>query len=194
MKILVLNGSPNKEGNTALAISSFLDGFVKDKDTIKRYELGSLKYTTCIGCNQCYKTGLCIFKDDLEPLYKDYDEADFTLVASPIYFFTVSAFLKSAIDRTQAFWASKYILKKPTIDRTKVRHGIFIATGGASKDENFPEALSPVLDMYFKSINTKLLEELIIYETDKKKLINRPDDLRMFFNKGEEYRTLIEKT
>jgi len=192
LKILILNGSPHKNGNTFLTVQKFLNGFKNTDDEIKTYHLSELNYTTCIGCNKCYETGHCIFNDDITPLYRDYDEADFTIISSPIYFFTVSAFLKAAIDRTQAFWASKYILKKPTIDRNKKRFGVFIGTGGAPQSENYPQALTPVLDMYSKAINTKLLDEIIFYDTDKVKMQNRPEDLLNIERIGTETRKKVD--
>ncbi|MFP4456153.1 MAG: flavodoxin family protein [Clostridia bacterium] len=193
MRILVLNGSPHRNGNTFLSVESFLSGFKEANDEVKIYHLADLDYTTCIGCNKCYETGYCIFNDDLAPLHTDYDKADFIVISSPIYFFTVSAFLKAAIDRTQALWASKYILKKPTIDRNKKRMGVFIGTGGAPKSENYPQALSPVLDMYSKAINTKLLDEIIFYDTDKIKMKNRPNDLSNLKDMGKKIRTETKK-
>jgi len=193
LKILVINGSPHKKGNTFLSVESFLSGFKQVNDEVKIYHLAELDYTTCIGCNKCYETGYCIFKDDLAPLHFDYDQADFIIVSSPIYFFTVSAFLKAAIDRTQAIWASKYILKNPTIDRTKKRMGVFIGTGGAPKSENYPQAISPVLDMYSKSINTELLDEIIFYDTDKIKMENRPNDLMKLKEMGKKIREEVKE-
>ncbi len=193
LKILVLNGSPHKKGNTFLSVESFLSGFKQANDEVNIYHLAELDYTTCIGCNKCYKTGYCIFNDDLTPLHADYDQADFIIISSPIYFFTVSAFLKAAIDRTQAIWASKYILKEPTIDRNKKRFGVFIATGGAPESENYPQALSPVLEMYSKAINTNLLDEVIFFDTDKIKIKDRPDDLIESKEKGKKIRTKIKK-
>lgn len=194
MRILVINGSPHKKGNTFLTVESFLSGFKKEEDKVQTYHLSTLNYSTCIDCKKCYDTGHCIFKDDLNPLYKDYDQADFTIISSPIYFFTVSAYLKAAIDRTQAFWASKYILKKPTINRYKKRNGVFIATAGATKSKNHPEALTPVLDMYFKAVNTKLLEEITYFGTDKIKMEDRPNDLNDVKSRGREIRENLEKS
>ncbi len=193
MKILILNGSPHINGNTFLTIKSFLDGFKKDKDKTITYHLANLNYSTCIGCNKCYETGRCVLRDDITPLYDDYDKADFVIISSPIYFFTVSAFLKGAIDRTQAFWASKYILEKPTIDRNKKRFGVFIGTGGAPKSKNYPQALDPVLEMYSKSINTKLLDNLIFYETDKIKMEDRLDDLSLAKDMGINIRKKVDR-
>jgi len=184
MKIVVINSSPHPHGNTTSALNSFLEPLHALSPEIVTYNLVQLKYRGCIGCNGCHKTGHCVLKDDITALYQDYDSADIVIVASPIYFLTVTSYLKAAIDRTQAIWASKYILRQPIIDRKKKRYGVFIATAGASLNANASLAVRPIIKMYFDSINTDYTAEIIIYNTDIKPLGDDKEQLTTITENG----------
>ncbi|MGL5694974.1 MAG: flavodoxin family protein, partial [Peptostreptococcaceae bacterium] len=84
-----------------------------------------------------------------------------------IYFDSVSAKVKTVVDRTQAFYASKYVLKKPSIDRSKKRLGMYISVGGASSYDTQFKGGQIVMDFFFKSINTKLVHNLYLNQTDE---------------------------
>ncbi|MDD5622195.1 MAG: flavodoxin family protein [Actinomycetota bacterium] len=100
-KIAAIYGSPRKKGNTGLLLDSFLEGTVsaaavskKDLE-IKKIITASLNISSCRGCGNCSKTGECIIDDDMQQVYKDLIEADFLAVASPVFFTTVSGYLKA---------------------------------------------------------------------------------------------------
>lgn len=192
MNILVINASSATNGHTNIAVKTYLKVF-NNKANIKHYELRKLKYKGCIDCKSCYKTGECIFKDDITELYHDYDVADVIIVASPIYFLSVSSQLKAVIDRTQAIWSSKYKLKKSIINKNKKRFGIFIATAGADLASNLSLAARAIINMFFKAINAKYTDEIIIYNTDNIALNkNNPEQLNII-NKSEQMFKIISK-
>jgi multimeric flavodoxin WrbA len=73
----------------------------------------------------------------MKPLYPKLVDADILAVASPVFFFAVSAHLKAMIDRCQALWARKYLLRQPVAPRRTGRKGIFLAVGGANLGKIF---------------------------------------------------------
>ena len=120
----------------------------------------------CNACGFCEKTGYCRIKDEMTPMYEIFNKSKGTIVVSPVYFDSVTAKLKTLVDRTQAFYASKYILKKPSIDRSKKRIGMYIAVGGANPYDTQFKGGQIVMDFFFKSINTKLMYNLYLNNTD----------------------------
>ena len=120
----------------------------------------------CNACGFCEKTGYCKIKDEMTPMYEIFNKSKGTIVVSPVYFDSVTAKLKTLVDRTQAFYASKYILKKPSIDRSKKRIGMYIAVGGANPYDTQFKGGQIVMDFFFKSINTKLMYNLYLNNTD----------------------------
>lgn len=192
MNIIVINASSATNGHTDVAVKTYLKVF-KNKANIKHYDLRNLNYSGCIDCKSCYKTGECIFKDDITELYHDYDIADIVIVATPIYFLSVSSQLKAVIDRTQAIWSSKYKLNKSIIDKNKKRFAVFIATAGADLASNANLGARAVINMYFKAINAKYTDEIIIYNTDNLALNKNNTEQLNLVNKSEQMFKIISK-
>jgi len=125
-KILAVMGSPRKNKNTDRLLESLLEGVRSTGAEVKKVYLKDLKFSPCIACDSCGKTGQCFMKDDMEKLYEEFNDSDGIIIASPLYFNTVSSLTKMMIDRCQVYWSSKYVLKNPSIDRNKKRIGVFI--------------------------------------------------------------------
>lgn len=100
MKILILNGSPHKQGTTAALTAEFQKGCSAGGHSIQTFDTAAASIHPCIGCNHCRTTeDVCVFKDDFEKLYPLLLDADLVVLVTPIYYFGMSAQLKSAIDR-----------------------------------------------------------------------------------------------
>ncbi len=165
--ILIINGSPRRNKNCTKIIDDITKKF--DEENIKYEVLNICKMNInyCTACGYCEKTGKCVIKDDMTPLYEKFDQSKGTIVVSPMFFQSISAQLKSLVDRTQAFYSSKYILKKPSLDVNKYRRGMFIAIGGQPKYENQFLGGQMVMDYFFKCINTKLIKNLYMSNSDE---------------------------
>lgn len=107
MKLLALLGSPRLKGNTSFLLDEYLRGIKasnKDLEITKVY-LQEKHISYCNGCNICRTTtlGKCIIKDDMEDLYKEFNQSKMVVMASPIYWWGISAQLKTFLDRINAF-------------------------------------------------------------------------------------------
>ena len=100
-KIVVLNGSPRPNGNTSALIKSFTAGAEGAGNSVTAFFLDSMNIKGCKGCFGGGKSpdSLCALNDDMEKIYPVYKEADIVVLASPLYYYTVSGQLKTAIDR-----------------------------------------------------------------------------------------------
>lgn len=98
--IIVLSGSPRKGGNTDLLVDAFVKGAEKNNN-VEVISVADYKVNPCIGCNSCFdRTGHeCFQQDDMQIVYDKLKCADVIVVASPVYFYGVSAQLKAIIDR-----------------------------------------------------------------------------------------------
>lgn len=110
----------------------------------------------CNACGFCDKKGYCRIKDDMTPIYKDFDNSKGTIVVRLTYFRSVSTKVKTLVDRTQVIYASKYIFKRTSIDTKKDRRGMYISVGGEPYYEIRFLGGQLVMDIFFKCINTKL--------------------------------------
>ena len=100
-KIIVLNGSPHANGNTAALIAAFRRGAEGAGHTVTDFHLHSMDIRGCKGCFGGGKDAAspCVQKDDMEKIYPVYREADLVVLATPLYYWTISGQLKTAFDR-----------------------------------------------------------------------------------------------
>ena len=100
-KIIVLNGSPRKNGNTSALVKAFRDGAESAGHSVTEFWLGGMKINGCRGCCAGGKNpeSPCVQKDDMDQIYPAYKEADVVVLASPLYYWTISGQLKCAFDR-----------------------------------------------------------------------------------------------
>ncbi len=99
-KIVVLSGSPRKDGNTERLADAFIGAARAAGKEVTLFRVADLKIGGCRGCMHCFQNqGICIQKDDMEPILDALRQADALVLASPVYYFGVTAQIKLAIDR-----------------------------------------------------------------------------------------------
>jgi putative NADPH-quinone reductase len=129
----------------------------------------------------------------MQEAYKVLDEADIVITTTPVYFHSVTAQLKTFIDRTQAVWGSKYVLESTIISR-KRRLGFTICTGGPPEENSYFDCTLKVLDIFHKCINAKLTGILTVADVDRKHVGTREDVLEQARQEGrklmEQYRNI----
>lgn len=168
IKILAFMASPNKEGNTAKLLDSFLQGVKGEVTVIYPYKLN---IRPCIDCKYCYThKGKCSIEDDMTAIYKSIEECDVFVIASPMYFASFPGPLKNIIDRTQIFWSIKNIIKSNNMQK---KSGILIFTAGSSWNNMFLP-MEKASGYLFKNINCDLIGKIYADNTD-----NLPVDKNM---------------
>lgn len=167
MKALVILGSPRVNMNTDILLQQVIKGLSSQNVEIEKIELGKLEFDPCISCNACGKTGSCYKKDDLTDVYDKFNNSDIIVIGSPMYFNSVTAITKAMIDRCQAFWSSKYVFNKSSIDKNKRRKGLFVCVGGAKQAEKGFIGATLVMDLFFKAINTEYAYNILVDNTDE---------------------------
>lgn len=111
--IIVLSGSPRKGGNTDLLVDTFVKGAEKNNN-VEVVSVADYKINPCIGCNSCFDRAghECFQQDDMQVVYDKLKCADVIVVASPVYFYGVSAQLKAIIDRLHTPMRNDFKVKK----------------------------------------------------------------------------------
>jgi multimeric flavodoxin WrbA len=168
MKVLGLFGSPRRGGNTDILLEEALKGAEKEGAEIERLYLSDLKMTPCRECHGCDETGNCIILDEMQKIYPKLLEADVIILASPIFFYGVTAWAKILIDRSQALWAKKYLVKDPSMGKGgKRRKGFFISVGATKGQKVFEGAILTV-KYFFDVLNAEYTGELLYKGVDGK--------------------------
>jgi multimeric flavodoxin WrbA len=101
-KVLILSSSPRRKGNSNALCDRFAEGAIEAHHQVEKVALAEKTIHYCTGCNACQKTGRCAQKDDMAPILDSMVAADAIVLATPVYFYTMCAQMKTAIDRTVA--------------------------------------------------------------------------------------------
>ena len=146
MNILILSGSPRKGGNTDLLVEAFVKG-ASQKHHVEVVSVRNYKVNPCMGCNVCFmsKDNTCVQKDDIAIIYEKMAHADMLVIASPVYFYGLSAQLKAVIDRCH----------NPIRDTFPIEKMALLLVGAAT----LPELFDSILTQYQLCLNFFKLED-----------------------------------
>lgn len=104
-KVLILSGSPRRGGNSDLLCEEFMRGAAYAGNQVEKIFLRSKKIGYCNACYYCKQSGgICAIKDDMAEILSKMHQADVIVFASPVYFYSIDAQMKTVIDRTVAQW------------------------------------------------------------------------------------------
>jgi len=185
LKVLGIAGSPRRGGNTDLLLSEVMRGAASRGAEVKTIILKDLKITPCQHCDACLEAGRCKVEDDMQMVYQELEAADRIVLASPIQFMTVTAHMKAMIDRCQALWARKYVLKIPPLGNRRERKGLFISVGGRTVANLFEPALATIRAL-FNTLDVTYAGDLLFRGVDEKGAITKhPDALQQAFLAGQ---------
>ena len=111
--IVILVGSVRKNGNTARLAQSFAEG-AAEKNNVEIVSVADYNVNPCIGCNSCFtrEGNQCFQNDDMVRIYDKLRNADIVVIASPVYFYGISAQLKAVVDRLHAPMRNTFHIKK----------------------------------------------------------------------------------
>ena len=174
MNILVLSGSPRKGGNTELLAEAFAKGATEGQHHVEIVSVRDYKVNPCLGCNACFNTdGVCAQKDDMAAIYEKMSQADMLVIASPVYFYGISAQLKTFIDR----------LYNPIRDSFPIQKMALLLVGAAS----LPELFDAILTEYILCLNFFKLEDaghVLVRKVNNKGDIKNTDALNEAYSLG----------
>lgn len=104
-KVLILSGSPRKDGNSDILCNEFMKGAQEADNQVEKIRISTKKVTPCSACYYCKNHhGECIHHDDMKKILEKMIAADVLVLASPVYFYSIDAQMKTVIDRTLARW------------------------------------------------------------------------------------------
>ena len=106
MNVLILNGSPRPDGNTAVALAEMKTIFVKNQVFCTEIQVGNKAIRGCMACGGCRATGKCVFEDEVNSIAALFEKADGLVVASPVYYASANATLIACLDRL--FYSTRF--------------------------------------------------------------------------------------
>ena len=167
MKVAAFNGSPRKGGNTESLLWEALRPIEYAGHDVAKFNLNEMSIKPCQDCGGCQDTGVCVWKDDMTLITAAIRESDRLILASPVFFFGVSAQAKAMIDRCQAFWCEKYLLKRPIPEGPHKRKGLLLLVGGMKKEIGI-ECGNATATAFFRTVSVPEHETVSFLGIDEK--------------------------
>lgn len=162
LQVLVLFGSPHKDGHTAKLLQAFLQQ-LPPGCSVDQIDAFSEHVMPCNGCQVCHKSINCIYPD-FDHIMLKIEQADVIVVATPVYFLSMPAPLKAMIDRFQLYWSARFVHHiKPFV--TKKKQGYLLMTTGSDDESGF-EIIEKQTRMAFSIINTIFVGSVAVSSTD----------------------------
>ena len=181
MKILGIMGSPRIKSNTDLLLDEALRGAQSLGVEAEKITVDKLAIAPCREYYGCLKDGNCVIRDDMDTVYPKLVEAAGVIVASPIFFYGLSAQLKALVDRSQALWARRYVLKNLP---ESARKGAYIAVG-ATRGQHLFDGTILTIKYFFNAFGVEYVDELLVRGVDARGEIKQhPDTLAQAYDLG----------
>jgi multimeric flavodoxin WrbA len=179
--VLGINGSPRIGGNSDLLLDKALEVAKEAGAQIEKIILNNLKFFPCQECEKVKDDGSCIIEDDWQLIFKKIAVADAIILATPIFFGSLSAQTKMMIDRFQCLWRAKYMLKSKSefvSQMMRKKTGVFIAVEGSTREDFFANAKA-IVKNFFATINTDYQAEIFCSGVGAKgQILKHPEFLK----------------
>jgi multimeric flavodoxin WrbA len=156
MNIIGIAASPRRHGNSETLLDHTLTGAISMGAKTEKIVLSLLDIRPCHGSDTCLKKARCFVKDDMAQLLDKIDKADRVVIASPVYFGSVTAQLKAMIDRCQPLWVEKYVLKKK---RRAQKKGAFLCVSSYNNRKFFRNS-KEIVGIFFKVIDAVCFDSI----------------------------------
>jgi multimeric flavodoxin WrbA len=193
--ILAIHGSPRGKGNTSRLLNRAIEGARETGAEVEEVVLRDLRMSPCLEIYGCKKTGRCVIRDDFQEVFDKLVECRALMLASPIFFYAVSAHTKILMDRCQSLWVRKYWIDGlPFGERRGSRKGLFIAAGATKGKKLFDGTLLSI-KYFFDALDVELWRTLLYRGLDlEDDVLARPDYLEEAFQAGAELARCVLET
>lgn len=192
-KILAIYGSPRRKGNTTLLLNQAVQGALDTGAQVEKIVLRDLKMSPCLEIYGCKEKGRCVIQDDFQKVYDQLLSCDGLMLASPIFFYTVSAHTKILMDRCQSLWVKKYWIDKIPYGQSKPkRKGLFISVG-ATRGKRLFEGTLLTLKYFLDVLDAELWKTLLYRELDfEGDVLKHPEHLQEAYETGKEFALALQ--
>jgi multimeric flavodoxin WrbA len=187
VRLLGIHGSPRRKGNTSLLLKKAIQGAIEAGAEVEEVVLRDLKMSPCLEIYGCKQTGRCVIKDDFQGIYDQLLSCHGLMLASPVFFYAVSAHTKILMDRCQSLWAKRYWVEKAPIGKRKAkRKGVFISVGATKGKKLFDGTLLSIR-YFFDALDVELWRSLLYRGLDfQGDVLEHPEYLEESYRAGKE--------
>ncbi len=184
-QILAIYGSPRRKGNTATLLQQAVKGARAAGARVEEVVLRDLKISPCLEIYGCKKGGQCALHDDFQALKQRMLSADGLMIASPVFFYAVSAHLKILMDRCQSLWVEKNWIGRPAREVANTpRKALFISVG-ATRGKRLFEGVLLSMRYFLDTLDVILWKSILFRGIDLEGDVQRhPEHLKEAYEAG----------
>jgi len=185
MKVLAIYGSPRRGGNTDILLDEAVKGAESAGAEVSAVHCCDLKMAGCIECGSCDGTGECVVEDDMQTVYPRLLESDAIILASPMFFYGITAQAKALIDRCQALWCRRMLDKSPEDKRALDSGSGYLISAGATRGKNLFVGAELVANYFYDALDMKYEGGVFIKSVEGKgDILKHPEALKEAFALG----------
>ncbi len=183
VEIAAIYGSPRRDGNSAILLDQAVKGAHSQEANVEEIFLGEYTISPCLELYNCLNTGTCAIKDDFPHILEKFERCDGIMLASPIFFYTVSAHTKIMMDRCQSLWVRKNLLKEFNTTKPR-RKGLFLSVGATHGKRLFDGAILTV-KYFFDVFDMDITDTVLCRGIDRKgEIIKQKKFMKAAFTAG----------
>ncbi len=159
-------GSPRLGSNTEILLDAALSGAAEAGARTEKVLVARMRILPCLELYHCAVDGTCSIRDDMRQLYDSIVEADCIILASPVFFYGLSSQAKALVDRCQALWVRRHVLKTWSPD-VRRRRGALIAVGATSGPKLFDGVLLTAR-YFFDAVGVSEAGQVLVRGVDRR--------------------------
>jgi multimeric flavodoxin WrbA len=186
--IIAIYGSPRRKGNTAILLKKAVEGARDAGAQVDEIVLRDFKISPCMEIYGCKKEGECAIKDDFQNIRDRILASRGLMIASPVFFYTVSSHVKMFMDRCQSLWVKKYWIEGTAPGHLPPkRKGLVIAVG-ATKGKRLFDGMLLTMRYFFDVLDMELWDSLLFRGMDfEGDVLKRPEYLDQAYARGRDF-------
>ena len=166
MYVVGIMGSPRRDGNTDILLDAALAAAEAEGAITRKLSVSSLQIRPCLELYHCALDGTCSINDDMASIYEELVSADRILLASPVFFYGLTSQAKALVDRCQALWMRRHVLKTWEPDLV-ARKGALIAVG-ATRGAKLFDGVVLTAKYFFDAVGMSFVDQVLVRGVDAK--------------------------
>lgn len=184
MKALGIYGSPRADGNSDILLDRVLEGASSEGMEIGRLYVRDYAFSPCTECGGCDETGRCIIDDAMQGVYTRLLESEIVFLASPVFFYGLTAQAKALVDRCQALWRRR-MLTKSREERKRFDGGVgYLLMTAAAESLKVYECGELTAKYFFYSLDKSYGGGFFARAEKKGEILEKPGELERAFRFG----------
>lgn len=192
-KIIALYGSPRRNGNTAVLLKKAVEGARDAGAEVEEIMLRDLKISPCLEIYGCTQSGECAIKDDFQMVRNKILDSSGLMLASPVFFYSVSSHTKILMDRFQSLWVKKNWVEKTAGNRQGLKRKGLLISVGATRGKRLFDGMLLTVRYFFDVLDMELWKALLYRQLDfQDDVLQHPEYLEEAYKTGRAFASAIE--